>query len=68
MADESMLKFLVAAYVTKPRLPPRDGYEALRFTRKACLEFRHWSMTQQVMTGWLRKRERKSVLASKLDP
>ncbi|CAJ1440526.1 unnamed protein product [Effrenium voratum] len=27
VADESMLKFLVAAYVTKPRLPPRDGYE-----------------------------------------
>lgn len=22
-----MLKFLVAAYLTKPRLPPRDGYE-----------------------------------------
>ena len=26
-ADEGMLKFLVAAYLTKPRLPPRDGYE-----------------------------------------
>ena len=25
--DEGMLKFLVAAYLTKPRLPPRDGYE-----------------------------------------
>ena len=25
--DEGMLKFLVAAYVTKPRPPPRDGYE-----------------------------------------
>ena len=26
-SDEGMLKFLVAAYVTKPRPPPRDGYE-----------------------------------------
>ena len=26
-SDEGMLKFLVAAYLTKPRLPPRDGYE-----------------------------------------
>jgi len=26
-SDEGMLKFLVAAYVTKPRPPARDGYE-----------------------------------------
>ncbi|CAK9090290.1 Hypothetical protein (Fragment) [Durusdinium trenchii] len=26
-ADEGMLKFLVAAYLTTPRLPARDGYE-----------------------------------------
>ena len=26
-ADENLLKFVVAAYLTKPRLPARDGYE-----------------------------------------
>lgn len=26
-ADEGLLKFVVAAYLTKPRLPPREGYE-----------------------------------------